>query len=119
MRTPEQEQLTVPKTPFSMLSEYTPSGFSQASDVFFAMTNPAADDLAGTTKDKLNSFLVSRDMSPIRSTMVMPWDTAADRTKRHYVRKAKQVVFATLEEIAPSSPEMLFKAVKESLKRES
>ena len=50
--------------------------------------------------------------------MVIPWDTAGDRTKRQYVRKAKQVVFATLEEIAPSSPEMLFKAVEESLKKE-
>ena len=66
------------------------------------MTNPAAaNDQADTTKDKLNSFLASRDISPICSTMVMPWDTAADRTKRHYVRKAKQVVFATLKEIAP------------------
>ena len=81
------------------------------------MTNPAADDQADTTKDKLNSFLASRDISPIRSTMVMPWDTVGDRTKRQYVCKAKQVVFATLEEIAPSSPEMLFKAVEESLKK--
>ena len=95
MRTPEQEQLTVPKTPFSTLSEYTPSGFSQASDVSFTMTNPAADDQADTTKDKFNSYLASRDISPIRSTMVMPWDTVGDRTKRQYVRKAKQVVFAT------------------------
>ena len=31
--------------------------------------------------------------------------------------KVKQVVFATLEEIAPSSPEMLFKAIEESLKK--
>ncbi|KAK2564086.1 hypothetical protein P5673_012307 [Acropora cervicornis] len=117
MRTPKQEQLTVPKTPFSMLSEYSPSGFSQASDVSLTMTDPAADDQADTTKDKLNSYLASRDISPIRSTMVIPWDTAGDRTKRQYVRKAKQVVFATLEEIAPSSPEMLFKAVEESLKK--
>ena len=49
--------------------------------------------------------------------MVMPWDTAVDRTKRHYIHKAKQVVFATLEEIAPSSLEMLFKAVEESLNK--
>ena len=81
MRTPEQEQLTVPKTPFTMLSENTLSGFSQASDVSYTMTNPAADDQADTTKGKLNSFLASRDVSLICSTMVMPWDTAADRTK--------------------------------------
>ena len=101
-----------------MLSEYSPSGFSQASDVSLTMTDPAADDQADSTKDKLNSFLASRDISPIRSTMVIPWDTAGDRTKRQYVRKAKQVVFATLEEIAPSIPEMLFEAVEESLKKE-
>ena len=81
------------------------------------MTNPAAVDHVDTPKDKLNSFLASRDVSPIHSTMVMPWDTAADRTKRHYVRKAKQVVFATLKEIAPSSPEMLFKAIEASFKK--
>ena len=102
-----------------MLSEYSPSGFSQASDVSLTMTDPAADDQADSTKDKLNSFLASRDISPIRSTMVIPWDTAGDRTKRQYVRKAKQVVFATLEQIAPSSPEMLFKAVEESLEKEN
>ncbi|XP_015753959.1 PREDICTED: uncharacterized protein LOC107333644 [Acropora digitifera] len=117
MRTPQQEQLTVPKTPFSMLSEYTPSGFSQASDVSLTMRDPAADEQADTTKDKFNSFLASRDISPIRSTMVIPWDTAGDRTKRQYIRKAMQLVFATLEEIAPSSPEMLFKAIEESLKK--
>jgi hypothetical protein len=32
--------------------------------------------------------------------MITSWDTAAERTKRHYIRKAKQIVFATLEEIA-------------------
>lgn len=74
MRTPEQEQLTLTKTPFSLLSEYTPPGFSQVPDVSCKITSTAADDQADATKDKLNS--------PINcSTMVMPWDTVADRTK--------------------------------------
>ena len=62
MRTPEQEQLTLTKTPFSLLSEYTPPpGFSQVPDVSFKITSTAADDQADATKDKLNSFLASRD----------------------------------------------------------
>ena len=89
IRTPEEEQLTVRKTPFSILSEYTPSGFSQASDVSFTVKNPAANDQADATKDKVNSFLAARDMSPIHSTMVMPWDTAADKTKRQYCNPVK------------------------------
>ena len=45
--------------------------------------------------------------------MVTAWDKAAGRTKRHYLRKARQVVFAALEEIAPNNSEMLLKAIKE------
>jgi hypothetical protein len=37
----------------------------------------------------------------------------ADRTKRHYLRKARQVIHATLEEIAPENSEELLRAVQE------
>ena len=60
MRTPEQEQLTLTKTPFGLLPEYTPPGFSQVPDVSCKITSTAADQ-ADATKDKLNSFLASRD----------------------------------------------------------
>ena len=45
--------------------------------------------------------------------MKIPWDEAVGRTKRHYLRKARQVVFATLEEIAPNNSDPLLRAVKE------
>ena len=67
-----------------------------------------------TPRDKLNTFLAARDVSPIRFSMKTSWDEAAGRTKRHYLRKARQVVFASLEEIAPNNSEMLFRATKES-----
>jgi hypothetical protein len=44
---------------------------------------------------------------------MIPWEEAAGRSKRHYLRKARQVVFAALEEIAPNNSEMLFRAIKE------
>ena len=45
--------------------------------------------------------------------MMTPWEEAAGRTKRHYLRKVKQVVFATLEEISPNNSVMLFRSIKE------
>jgi hypothetical protein len=41
-------------------------------------------------------------------SMTIPWDTAAERTKRRYVRKGKQVALAALEELAPQNSEILF-----------
>lgn len=43
--------------------------------------------------------------------MTKPWDEASSRTKRSYGKKAKQVVSACLEEIAPNDAEMLFASV--------
>lgn len=63
-------------------------------------------------RDILNSFLAARDISPIRFQLTTPWNEASQRTKRRHVRKAKQVVLAALEEIAPGSPEMLLSSVQ-------
>ena len=54
-----------------------------------------------TSREKLNTFLASRDISPIRHTLSTSWDEASTRTQRYYTRKASQVVRACLEEIAP------------------
>ena len=64
--------------------------------------------------ESLNAFLVSRDVSPIRMVTKTSWHAAADRTKRHYLRKARQVMDATLEEIAPENSEELLRAMQES-----
>ena len=67
------------------------------------------------SKQKLNSFLASRDISPIRHRLTLPWEEASERTKRHHVRKAKQTVFAALDEIEPECPEKLFSAIKSTI----
>lgn len=46
--------------------------------------------------------------------MIKPWDEAAERTKRFHTRKARQVVIAALEEIAPQSAEILLSCFQSS-----
>jgi len=65
-----------------------------------------------TPREILNSYLASRDVSPIRTSMNTSWDKASERTKRHYARKAKQVVHTTLEELAPQQSAMLLNTLK-------
>ena len=65
-----------------------------------------------SSREKLNSFLATRDISPVRSSMKVAWNDASERTKRHYTRKARQVVFAALEEISPDSSDMLLDVLK-------
>ena len=60
---------------------------------------------------KLNEFLVSRDVSPVRHKLSVPWDNAHERTKRRYARKAKQSVREVFEVIAPGQSEKLLAAV--------
>ena len=59
-------------------------------------------------------FLASRDISPIRYSMITPWDEAAERTKRFHTRKARQVAITALEEIAPQSADMLLSSLQSS-----
>ena len=103
------------QTPYSATSTlFSPSAFSQCSDT--SDLEEAKEDT--TSREKLNLFLASRGVSPIRRVMTTPWAEAAERTKRFYVRKAKQVVQATLEEIAPQRPEMLLNELQK-VNRES
>ena len=64
-----------------------------------------------TQKDLLNQFLASRDVSPIRYSLSTPWEDAAPRTKRFHTRKARQVIDACLQEIAPEDHHQLFDSV--------
>lgn len=52
-------------------------------------------------------------MSPIRTSITTSWDAAAERTKRHYLRKARQVIHAALEKIAPENSVELLSGVHE------
>lgn len=83
---------------------------SEATSVSF--TEEGEDTLfEATPREHLNEFLVSRDVSPIRHSLVTPWDAASDRTKRLHTRKAKQVVDACLKEIAPQDHQHLLESV--------
>ena len=93
-KTPRHKTIPVPETPLDVMDStfFSPSAVSELSQM---------EDPNITPREKLNVFLASRDVSPIRTAMNTSWHAAADRTKRHYLRKARQVIHATLEEIAP------------------
>lgn len=61
---------------------------------------------------KLNSFLESRDISPVRYPLKTPWEDASARTKRRHLRKAGQAVSAVLDEVAPDQSSLLWDSLK-------
>lgn len=67
-------------------------------------------------RDQLNAFISSRHVSPIRHTLTIPWDIASSRTKRLHTTKAKQIIEAVCEEIAPQDHENLLNSVVTSYK---
>ena len=69
---------------------------------------------APSSLEHLNTFLESRDISPVRYTLRTPWNEASDRTKRQHVRKARQAVSAVISEVAPEEPGQLWQALSTS-----
>ena len=67
-----------------------------------------------TPKEHLNTFLKTREISPVRYTLRTSWDEASDRTKRLHQRKAKQAISAVLDEIAPNDAVRLWEAIVET-----
>lgn len=61
--------------------------------------------------EKMNQFLESKDVSPVRYPVSVPWSEASNRTRRRHVRKARQAVGAVLEEIAPQQSAHLWKTL--------
>ena len=94
--TPGYDQAVSLSTPKSM---YQPSEESE-------MSSPCVQK---SPREKLNEYLSSRDISPIRNTLLTPWEKASDRTKRLHLRKAQQVVHTCLEEITPGESAELFR----------
>ncbi|KAK2558834.1 hypothetical protein P5673_019050, partial [Acropora cervicornis] len=72
-------------TPKSVSVE-TPSSIYQPSEGFRTPSEDVYEERC-TSKEKLNSFLASRDISPILYLMITPWEEAAERTKRFHTRK--------------------------------
>ena len=68
-----------------------------------------------TPLTKLNEFLNSRDVSPVRHTVTVPWNKASERTRRRHLRKTQQAVSAVLEEAAPKQSEKLWCSLVPSL----
>jgi len=61
--------------------------------------------------DALNTYLVSRDISPVRSQLQTSWEKASGRTKRYYTRKAGQAVAAVVQDMTPYETGPLFRAL--------
>ena len=123
----DDEEVTInPKhsTPCRHLSEseisqstpYTPR-FEDMSASF--QTVPDDDTVPESPQDLLNKFLIAKDVSPIKHSLTIPWEEASERTKRGYIRTAKQVVEACLEEIAPNDSDLLFHSLYESSESDS
>ena len=67
------------------------------------------------SRSELNKFLVTRDISPVRSSLTTPWNDASERTRRYYIKKASEAVAASLEVMAPGeSAEMLWSTLVNS-----
>ena len=93
-------------TPESSL--YLPPTILQADQ-----TNASGIELESDCRpiEHLNTFLKSRDISPVRYTLKTPWEEASGRTKRQHERKARQAISAVLDEIAPNDADRLWKAI--------
>ena len=71
-----------------------------------------------TPLTKLNEFLDSRDVSPVRHTLTVPWDEASERTRRRHLHKAQQALGAVLEDVAPKQSETLRYSLVPSLNQQ-
>ena len=40
------------------------------------------------SRSALNKFLVTRDISPVRSSLKTPWNDTSERTRRYYIHNA-------------------------------
>ena len=61
--------------------------------------------------EMLNTFLETRDISPVRFPLTTQWEEASERTRRRHLRKANQAVDAVLEEVAPNQSGQLWKSL--------
>ena len=70
-----------------------------------------AEEKTVTSREKLNKFLISKDISPIRHSLETPWAEASERTKRLYTRKVRQVVNVCLDDIVPGETETVLSSL--------
>ena len=58
---------------------------------------------------QLNHLLQLRDVSPVRHTLSVQWNTAHERTKRIHLRKAQQCISAMLDVLSPEKSQELWR----------
>ena len=93
--------------------EALPEGFTSKRQSLFVPQEDCEESDESSSLDnesqvQLNRFLHLRDVSPVRHTLSVPWNTAHERTKRRYLRKAQQCISAMLDVLAPENSQELW-----------
>ena len=86
--------------PNSSITASLPQEYSEESDEISSLDNES--------QVQLNRFLQLRDVNPVRHTLSVPWNTAHERTKRRYLRKAQQCISAMLDVLVPENSQELW-----------
>ena len=90
-------------------SIYSPSLDSSLDMTCTPLSRGRAKDVSPL--QKMNEFLESKDISPVRYPATVPWSDASARTRRRHLRKARQAVGAVLGEVAPHQSWKLWKTL--------
>ena len=98
---------------FRRQSLFIPQEDSEESDESSSLDNES--------QMQLNRFLHLRDVSPVRHMLSVPWNTAHERTKRRYLRKAQQCISAMLDVLTPENLQELWTELcdRHAVRRES
>lgn len=102
---PEEE------TPGSAFSSQLHASYN---DEAWEMTENVTYKDGSNSLGRLNTFLESRDINPIRYTMQKSWNETSQRTKPQHLSKARQAVSAVLSEVAPKELSQLWNALSKS-----
>lgn len=99
--------------PLTVGDESLPGGSTSRRQSLFVPQEDSEESDEGSSLDnesqvQLNRFLQLRDVSPVRHTLSVPWNTVHERTKRRYLRKAQQCISAMLDVLAPENSQELW-----------
>ena len=93
--------------------EALPEGFTSRQQSLFVLQEDCEESDESSSLDnesqvQLNRFLHLRDVIPVRHTLSVPWNTAHERTKRIYLRKAQQCISAMLDVLVQENSQGLW-----------
>jgi hypothetical protein len=96
----KQLNVATPTAHTTKLQVDTPVSLYQPSEALsISFTEEEEKFWETTARDHLNAFLASRDVSPIRHSLVTSWDSASERKKRLQTRKARQLLTHALKKL--------------------